>query len=334
MDLWDLTKVLFRRWYVALPLLVLTASVAIFIGQAVKPDYSAAGHLQMIPPTAADSQANTGNRNPWVDLGVDALGQAAIVKVTNQSVVDQLVGEGLTDSFTISPVEAILAIEAVASTPQVATATVRRVMELIEEDVAAEQAPYRLPAGKAFTTQPLDDGSNVKVVTSKVKRGIAAAAGASLLLTIAGTLAVDALFRRRQRAALRRTDFFDEDPAVPMPPSTRNGYRDLDPPTLPPRRLSEPPSRPGPLLAEPPARPDAGRNGSTGTLAGLGMGEAPMGQMPAGNSDIVVEYGPVSGEQSAPAKEPSAYPTDVNSTIVLPLPNPSWSSTKDKSRPR
>ena len=87
MDLWEMTRLLFRRWYFALPILLLTIAMSIVVGNSVKPDYRANGHVVMIPATgAADKpgEKNTRPKNPWNDLGFEALGNAAILTVTNQ----------------------------------------------------------------------------------------------------------------------------------------------------------------------------------------------------------------------------------------------------------
>ena len=69
-DIWDLTKLVFRRWYVFLPLLVITVALVMTAGVSVKPDYSATGHIQLIPATESASDARDAGRlpNPWSDL--------------------------------------------------------------------------------------------------------------------------------------------------------------------------------------------------------------------------------------------------------------------------
>ena len=37
-DLWDLTRLLIRRWYVAVPMLLVSVAVVLVAGQSVKPD--------------------------------------------------------------------------------------------------------------------------------------------------------------------------------------------------------------------------------------------------------------------------------------------------------
>src|SRR5688572_12993419 len=68
-DLWDLTRLLARRWYFALPMLLVSLASVVVISQTVPPGYSATGHRLMIPPsnrTAADVVGRV--QNPWEEL--------------------------------------------------------------------------------------------------------------------------------------------------------------------------------------------------------------------------------------------------------------------------
>lgn len=107
MDLWDLTRLLFRRWYVALPILLASVLTAALVGQSVKPDYRSTGNLVLIPAPGPVEPANpkqpTAERpkNPWGDLGLEALGNAAILKVLDQKTLKGLADSGLSDSITV-----------------------------------------------------------------------------------------------------------------------------------------------------------------------------------------------------------------------------------------
>ncbi|MFC3501977.1 hypothetical protein ACFOOK_13520 [Micromonospora krabiensis] len=198
MDLWDLTKVLARRWYVALPLLLASVVAAVFVSINVRPDYRAQGYLQMLPPQRTESK---GPRNPWLDLGIGSLGDAAIVKVTDNTELGRLADRGLSDNVLVNfPRESpLLGIEVVGNSPEQATATVREIIRLLNAEIVAKQEQYGLAPADMITTLTLNDGALPEVVTSKVKRVIVVAGGIGLLITVGGTVAVDALLRRRQR---------------------------------------------------------------------------------------------------------------------------------------
>lgn len=199
MDFWELTKLLVRRWYFSVPMLVLSVASAVFAGASVKPDYKADIHLQLIPPVSAVAPTPGKPHNPWNDLGVAAIGNAAIIRVQDKDVLDGLVADGYTDNFTVtldqrSP---IIIIEAIGNSPKQATGTAQSVMKIFQQSIDSLQKPYGAPQDQLITTHSLDTGANIQTVTSKVKRALAVIGGVGLLLTTASTIGLDALLRRR-----------------------------------------------------------------------------------------------------------------------------------------
>ncbi len=197
-----MTKLLFRRWYISLPLLLAGLLLVGVASQVVKPDYSARAHIQLIPPpvvTGADGRQKP-IKNQWFDLGYVALGNAAMIDVTRQSVLKQMVEEGLSDNVTVTMDRVpLIEIEAVGDSPEQATATAERMLALIKEAVAERQTSLQVSESDLITTLALDDGSEVEVQRSKVMRVMVVALGATLLLTAGVTVGVDAMLRRRAR---------------------------------------------------------------------------------------------------------------------------------------
>ncbi len=90
MDFWDLTKLLFRRWYIAFPLLVLTVVASLWTLASVKPNYLSRAYIQLIPPKSQPAQPGTPSvdqRNPWLSLGLNTLANAAMVTVQDLAVI-------------------------------------------------------------------------------------------------------------------------------------------------------------------------------------------------------------------------------------------------------
>ncbi len=321
MDLWDLTRLLFRRWYLAVPMLVVTLAAVGFTAATVKPDYSATGYVQLIPPTVSPDAAERSGRtpNPWAQLGVDALGRAAIIKVQDPTVVEQLVRSGYSESFTIgqdggSPV---LTVEAIGRTPEQASATVRQVIVQLTDAMATEQANYRVASQDAITAIVLNDGSHAEAVTSKPKRALIAVSAVGLLLTAALTIGVDALLRRRLRQRLATAD--EMDAVEDRRPSRRS---DMGAPMR--SRPSSPPARP-PALS-------GGQWSSTTTDTGEHplYTPQPVGTTGPGGPSVNVEYrGDRNGtagtmhDPSEPGRGEGSRPqppgrTDTDVTIILP----------------
>jgi capsular polysaccharide biosynthesis protein len=212
-DLWDLARLLIRRWLFAVPMLLLSLVGVLMVSSTVAPDYSASGHLQLLPapgdtdpnPGSSASKAPPRVHNPWADLGYQALGQAAIVKVEDDSVAKSLKAAGLSTNFTVT-IEygtSFFSIEAVGTSSAQASATVQQVMKVLTDLVEAEQTRFGVLKQDQITTLALDKGETVKVVTSKKKRVLIVSAGIAVLVTAGSAIGLDALLRLRERRRAR-----------------------------------------------------------------------------------------------------------------------------------
>lgn len=307
-----MTKLLFRRWYFSLPMLLVTLALVAVASVTVKPDYSAKGHVQLIPPagtTASDGEKNP-IKNPWFDLGYEALGNATMIDVNKKSVLEQMVADGLTDNVTVTMEEVpLFEIEAVGNSPEQATATVQRVMDSIAEAVLQRQQTLRVAKTETITTLKLDDGSEVEVKGSKTMRVMIVAAGLGLLLTAGFTIGLDALLRFR--AARRRGDT-EPEPGVAVGSAQADGRDDATAPK---------PSFESTQVVTP-ARPvGAGRveraNGSAEQPAARQQQSNGAAPQRARTSDGT-EY----RSKQAPTVEPEQAPIDA--TIVLPISPARW----------
>ncbi|WP_203737216.1 hypothetical protein [Actinoplanes italicus] len=210
-----MTKLLFRRWYFSLPMLLVTLAFVAVAAVTVKPDYSAKGHTQFIPPTGTTAKDGTKNPidNPWYDLGYEALANATVIDVTKKSVLEQMVEQGLSDNITVTTDQVpLFAIEVVGESPEQATATVQFVQKGIADAVQQRQETLRVADTDIIKTLQLDDGGEVEEKSSKIMRVMVVAAGLGLLLTAGFTIGIDALIRWR---ANRRRKDEDEDPTAP-----------------------------------------------------------------------------------------------------------------------
>ena len=230
MDLWDLTRLLLRRWYFAAPMLLASVAVVVMAAQTVSPDYKSTGYMQLIPAPstgkAQDPKAKQRPANPWNDLGYAALGNAAAITITDQTSLDRLVGEGYTDSVTVVMNEStpLFEIEAVGNSKEQATGTVREIIKLLQADISAKQRQYGTLPEDTISTLVINDGSSPQLESGKVKRVLIVAAGLGLLLTTAATIALDYWLRRRAR---RRSEEDSADEAVA--PAERGQADQLEP---------------------------------------------------------------------------------------------------------
>jgi capsular polysaccharide biosynthesis protein len=203
-DFWDITKLLVRRWTIMVPLLLVSVALGVLAMTKVQPDYDATAHVQLVPPVAGAStpgQATADQRNPWIGLGLQTIGNAGIVTITDLSVTDELHREGLSDSYTVVMTEGspLINFEIVGKSPEQATATTDELISRFDKTITSLQTSYGVPQSDLITTHRLDLGTNVKKSTSKIKRAAIGVAGAGVLLTVAVTVGADAWLKRRSR---------------------------------------------------------------------------------------------------------------------------------------
>jgi len=306
-----MTKLLFRRWYFSLPMLLVTLALVAVASVTVKPDYSAKGHVQLIPPagtTASDGEKNP-IKNPWFDLGYEALGNATMIDVNKKSVLERMVADGLSDNVTVTMEQVpLFEIEAVGSSAAQATATVQRVMDAIAEAVLQRQQTLRVAKTETITTLKLDDGSEVEVKNSKTMRVAIVAAGLGLLLTAGFTIGLDALLRFRAARRRRDDDEAGDGPAIgSVHPEGRDG-------AAPPKASFE-----STQVVTPP-RPVGGGRGERAN----GVAEQPAARQSNGGvpqrsrASDGTEY----RSKQVPTIEPEQAPIDA--TIVLPITPTRW----------
>ena len=206
LDFWDLTKVVFRRWKISLPLLLLSIAATGAVAATAKPDYTETTYIQLVPlSTGVQNSSNSTLSNPLGAGGLNAMGQAVIYATQDQGFLDALKAAGHTTTFTLTMTypNPIVTIEVDGKTAADTVETTHLVVKKFQDSALAMQKAYAVKDQDLITTQRLDQTDNVKPSGGKVKRAIIAVAAAGFLLTSGVTIAIDAMARRRAR---RRRD--------------------------------------------------------------------------------------------------------------------------------
>jgi len=321
-DFWDLTKLLARRWVIVLPMLAVSALLAVLTVGQVKPDYVATAYVQLVPPVLEQTkpnQATPDQRNPWLGLGLQTIGNAAVVTVQDKSVVDQLKAAGLTETFTLTMAQQspLVTFEIVGKTVLQARQTAEALVARFTQSVATLQSAYGVSPADSITARRLDLGTNVVKSSSKVKRALVAVLGAGLLLTAGVTVGVDAWLRRRNRRRVELADAAPTSPAAPtLPPSPVSSW------SLPAQSAA------GVSRARP--------NGDDRVEVELATGAAPSGSGPVagGTNGRDGVYAGLNAEKTQPisphllrtieaaGQKEQTRPVPSDATIVLPVSMP------------
>ncbi|MGI5212312.1 hypothetical protein [Plantactinospora sp. CA-290183] len=207
MDLLDLLKLMFRRWYVSAPVVVVTLGAALAFGLAIQPEYKTEAAILLVPPTttaAPDSEAAPRPGNPWLRIGENAMAQAVQISTSAHDARTRVAAAGGDPDYEVGLVtrSSILTVTVVASTEASARTTVVEVTRLINDEVAGQQAQYRPNPGEQITTEVLDPGLNIVQSRSNVLRAQIVILAIGVLLAAAAAVGYDAWSRRRATAQL------------------------------------------------------------------------------------------------------------------------------------
>lgn len=222
MDLWDVTKLMGRRWYVAVPMLLLTMLAAVWIVSTVKPDYEATTNVTLLPPQLrSDQPTEVAKRvNPW---DTNSLTIATVTYLENKRLHEAMEARGLSDTWE-SDIDirfpSLLIIKVTAESQEKARATAQALQEGIKEEVARKQSNLNLKPGEEITTVGFDDGSNLEKATSKVKRALIVVVGVGVILTIAFTIGLDAFLRWRSTRRRRKAEAAANEPPTTAAPTS------------------------------------------------------------------------------------------------------------------
>jgi len=246
MDLLDLIKLVIKRWYVAVPFVIVTLVAAVALGSSIQPEYKTAATVILVPPTTQQAPPANGATpapgNPWLRIGETAMAQAVQIAVSSGEAREKVTAAGGDPGYEISLVtrSSIMTVEISSTSPAKALATVEAVTKLISDEVVNQQAKYKPKAGEAITTQVLDAGLNVTPSRSNVLRAQIVVLAIGLLITAAAVVAYDAIARRRltkrvnQRAGVRGQGG----------PNSGSAAVEQRRPTPPPARQNAPVNRP------------------------------------------------------------------------------------------
>src|SRR5262245_7873242 len=206
LDFWDITKLLGRHWRISLPMLLLSVVLTVLAAVHVKPGYVYTAYVELIPPTPAAVPAGRTPptpRNPWLTQALPTLGNAALLTVQDLTYVQQLKTEGYSDNFkvVIDGSTPLITFTVTAKTRANAIATSQQIVQHYDDAIETLQTSYDVEPADMIASARLDDGTNIKLSYSTLKRVLVVVIGLGLLLTAGVTIGADAWMRRRARRA-------------------------------------------------------------------------------------------------------------------------------------
>lgn len=215
MDLWEVLKVVIRRWQVSGPLLVATILAAIFVPPTIAPTYTATGITVLIAPM--DPVA--GAQNPYAILGATTTAQAIAISSDTQPMRVRVAEGGGTTDYSVtqqSTRQPILVVEGNGPTPAIAQRTVELALGVVEQQLSDRQAEAGAPPRSRISTQLLTP----QVIATPVYQ--AARRARLLLLGFGFILAIGLVLLLEGIAVLRRKG--SEEPSTDGEPQGRRAH--------------------------------------------------------------------------------------------------------------
>jgi hypothetical protein len=263
MDLWDTLGIFWRRWYVVVPILALTAAAVVLTSGRVAADYRATATILLVAPGEVvptevleifdpevsggasgdegegDDELSPGGANQYVDFpgSLRTMAEATALSAGSQATVTRVREAGGTADLGIGvlPGTPIIEVTATDRVPAEAVETMDLAVEAVSSDLGGRQSGAGIPERAWITAQVLnrpeaalaDGSSRIRVRVAILLLGI--------MVAFAAAIAVEGLAQRRQRAAEARRAPSDSDRLSALvslalgEPVTEGDEDDLDP---------------------------------------------------------------------------------------------------------
>jgi hypothetical protein len=192
-DLWEATKILFRRWYITVPICALAVLGAFAAGSQMDPEYVASGVGILLPIDETGQQAIFGTpeeaENPWEAAGAVATMRSVALVLGADGVRSQIVDQGLAPTYSIEvePRDPIVYVDVTDRDPDLALVTLDEMILRLEDELDSRQSQVQAPETRRFKIEilsqsevPLPDYGNrtrVRIIVLLLGLVLAAAAG-------------------------------------------------------------------------------------------------------------------------------------------------------------
>lgn len=214
--MWSQTiNALRRRWYLLLAGLLITAGLGYLALQMVPPTFQASGTLLLLP---SQMQTDEG-QNPLLELdGLEAPAEFVVSRLNGDAFRSQILDQIPTASYDVgmdpSSRGPVILVTASGTTPESVKLVLDRVLVAVPDALYSLQSDLEVPKESVISVMQLIVDSQATQVSNATTRAVVAAVGAGLVLTLGGTVMIDALLRRLAGGRRGRT------PTAPMAPTS------------------------------------------------------------------------------------------------------------------
>ncbi len=210
MDLWSLVQIMFRRWWVVVPLLALTAWCTIALTDSIPPEYEVDGAILLVGPGVDDELADevgTNNRLLQLSGSLGTVAEALGLTLQSQATRAEFDQRGLIPEYVVgvdsrSPIMQFLV---AGEDPDAIVATMDALMTEAEAQLTLRQDELDTSTEDRIEIQRISSDNEPTPGFGSRRRAQILLAAVGVVVTLASAIAVDALLyfgrRRRQRRA-------------------------------------------------------------------------------------------------------------------------------------
>lgn len=200
MDVWAITLAALRRWYVFLPLLALTALVALWVGSRAAEHYRSTSTIVLVP-----GAETTEIQNPYGGIGETA--NVLEIVLGASPTRDEIDERGLSTDYIVDTrsQSRILDLVVTADSEEVSLDTTHALIDLMGQELVDRQDAVQIPEDAQLGIQVLQEPTITEVVTDGRLRNMAiiGIVGAALSLLAAvlfdDIVGIGRRWRRRRR---------------------------------------------------------------------------------------------------------------------------------------
>jgi hypothetical protein len=211
MDFWKTMGVLLRRWYVAVPVFVISLGLGAGVFMTVHTQYESTGTIVLTAPTAGavtstDPTKAVGPGNPLLDFegSLTTTSQLLTQSLSSPTVAKQIASQGGVDTYqagdglTGGP---FIVIIADATSPQAAERTVSLALKYAEDELNTRQKTLNAPTVTYIGTQVVvaPTPATTKIGGKVRAGGVALVAG--LVVSLAAAFGLESMSNKRRRRA-------------------------------------------------------------------------------------------------------------------------------------
>jgi hypothetical protein len=246
-DFWKTLLVLVRRWYVAVPAMLISLGLAGMAYESIPPKYETTGSVVLLSPSqgASGGLSRTGPTNPLLsfDGSLETTAQLLTQVLLSPSVQKQLAAEGAGGDYEVGDANLggpFVNVVATGTSPSEAQRTVVLVLARARQELADREAALSAPRTSYISVSDVVKPTEARLLVGGKIKGAGAALALGLAASLGSAFMIESIVEnRRDRRGIPAPTRRRKRRTPPLPPIAEPSPNDLTQPIVsPPVRRS------------------------------------------------------------------------------------------------